>query len=510
MSELRKQTRVEWTLSEVERLQNEFDRWKEKRDKADRKQQNQTQLTALAIVVEKALTDIKEDVGEILKGENGKPSVGQVYDRCTHQERRLLWVRRVLWGYYRRKFDQRDESNELKKLLEAADDVVWSCYKEAFSHAGEDLKPVPMAYIEPYFSPLALPRDKPQGLLAESHLKEKHLGNEFLSELFTELPIPLVSLPPACLVAPWWLVYVGHEVGHHVQHDLDLVEGFGKLLRDVATSSDEPKETDIQANRWYNWGQEIFADTFSIYMMGGAAAWAMAEFETHQDQMMAVRKDDYPSPAARLALLARLAGKLKVQGAADLLAADPSTPLIEQPGLTKAFRDNLVADWNMLEKMAVALTTKPVGQVGPMADLSGWAPGRFAEYGEVYDWQDSLARPAYEKSSPSRQAARLIVSAGVEEWRLIVDRDMESWRQVVSHDVARWGSVATADQVTEPGVLPRLRSVALAQLEQELLSAIEKNRDVTTRAAAPEILVEVDDIAARASAQLRTAEFVEW
>ena len=66
MSELRKQTRVEQTLSEVERFQNEFDCWKERRDKADEKQQNQRQLTALATVVTKALTDISEDVGQIL------------------------------------------------------------------------------------------------------------------------------------------------------------------------------------------------------------------------------------------------------------------------------------------------------------------------------------------------------------------------------------------------------------------------------------------------------------
>ena len=510
MSELRKQTRVEQTLSEVERFQNEFDCWKERRDKADEKQQNQRQLTALATVVTKALTDISEDVGQILKGENGKPSVGQVYARCRREERRLLWVRRVLWGYYRRKFDQRDESNELKRILEAADDVVWSCYKEAFVQAGEDLKPVPMAYIEPYFSPLALPRDKPQGLLAESWLKEKHLGNEFLSELFTELPIPVVSLPPACVAAPWWLVYLGHEVGHHVQHELDLVVNFGEQLKGGAMSGKEPREAELQANRWYNWGQEIFADTFSIYMMGAAAAWAMAEFETHPPLEMAVRKDDYPSPAARLALLTKVAAKLKVQGAADLLAADPSQSLIEEPGQIKAQQHaSLVADWNMLEKIATTLTPQDGNQAGIVEKLSGWVKGRFSDWGEVYEWQDSLARPEYEMHSPSRQAARLIVSAGVEEWRGIVGRDVEDWREVVRADAVRWDSVASAEEV-ESGVVPKLRRLALKQLADDLLDAVEKNRDKETRAAAPQVLEPVDDMAAKVSAQLRAAEFVEW
>jgi hypothetical protein len=454
-------------------------------------------------VVKRALTDIRKDVGEVSKD---YPGLGPTYAQCMLLERRLLWVRRVLWGYFQRKFDQRDASPEVKRILETADDVVWSCYKEAFAQAGEALKPVPMAYIEPFYSPQALPRDYPIGWL-----KEKRLGDDFMAKVFTELPIPLVSMPPVCISAPWWLVYLGHEVGHHVQHDLDLVETFGTSLKAVAESDGEgPTEEALEANRWYNWGQEIFADLFSLYMMGGAAAWAMAELETHPDQDMARRKDRYPSPAARLSLLARIAKALGDREGEALLAADPS-PQLEQPGkLANVLLGSLTSDLSMLPKMVKALTCHPLGPVGTMADLTSWDDALFCDFGEVYTWQAALADPAHEKTAVSRQAARLIVSAGVEEWRQIVGRDVEAWRKVVSEHAGRWDSIATGDQVKEPDMLPKLRRTALAFLAEDLLVAIERNRDVTTRAAAPAALEGVDEIAARISAQLSTAEFVEW
>lgn len=479
MSVIRKQIRVEQTLSEIERLQNEFDRWKARRDEADKeKEQYQTQLKALKEVVAKALADIREDTGKIL---DDKPGVGTVYERCRLQEKRTLWVRRVLWGYFREKFDQRDQSDGLRKLLGAADDVVWSCYYEAHQQVARNqpLNPIPLAYVEPFYSPRALPRDEPPGIL-----KEKRLGDSFLADFFTRLPIPLVSMPPNCLAEPWWLVYLGHEVGHHVQHDLGLVDPFAEQLFDVATEDPEPVEDESAAQRWYDWGQEIFADVFSIYMMGTNAVWAMAELETHPDRDMIIRKQNYPSPTVRLMLLAKVADKLGLDGTAALRGEDANQRLARPPAddFEAELQQEMVADVAMLNKMVEALTKQKLGKLGTFRKLSGWNGFDFSSKGEMSKWQSALAKG---KMHLSRQKglslARIIVSAGVGAWR----------------------EITTSDQVTD-------RPQALETLNRLLLDAIEEHRDKTTRAADAKALQDVGDVAADISEQLRHAEFFEW
>src|SRR5262245_42820966 len=124
LNSLRRQVRVGQTVDEIDRLLTEFDCWKARRDRADVKKQYVTQLQALSEVVTRALVDVRNDTLAIREDHD----IGSVYARCSLQDKRVLWIRRVLWGFYREKFDQRDGAGSLQKLLEAADDVVWSCY----------------------------------------------------------------------------------------------------------------------------------------------------------------------------------------------------------------------------------------------------------------------------------------------------------------------------------------------------------------------------------------------
>jgi hypothetical protein len=477
MTTLRKQIRIEQTLADIERLRSEFDRWLKRRSAADNKGQYKTQLQALDTVINKALKDIENDTGNILQS---SLTTGEVYSQCRLQEKRTLWVQRVLWGYYQQKFDQRDQSDELKKLLEAADDVVWSCYKEAFQNAAaidntfKTLQPIPLAYVEPFYSPQALPRNEPPGIL-----KETRLGDRFLVDFFSQLPIPLVSLPPACIDSPWWLVYLSHEVGHHVQHDLGLVRPFSQQLLNLAMSAPEPIESRSEAERWYKWGQEIFADIFSLYVMGASAVRAMAELETHPDIDTLMRKDNYPSPVVRLTLLGKMAAKLGLQAPTGVqpLAAETSSA----GDLMARLQQEMAADLKMLDKIVEALSTASLAHLGTWADLSGWSDSDFTSYGEVYDWQESLLNPALNKYNPSLQAARLIISAAVGAWENVVQLEPDATRKE-----------------------------ALKQLNQEVLGAIERNRDKETRAADPVANQDVGTIAADISQQLRQAEFNDW
>src|SRR5262249_47297549 len=142
--------------------------------------------------------------------EDGKRSI---YSNCRSVDRRLLWIRR-LWAYFQSKFDQRYD-DRLRGLLRAADDVVWSCYAQPFRTLGINNVPsLPLPFVASVYSPFAIPRDEPPQDLRSD------VDAGFLSQMLREMPIPVVGIPPNSVDEPWWLAYLAHEVGHHVQFDL--------------------------------------------------------------------------------------------------------------------------------------------------------------------------------------------------------------------------------------------------------------------------------------------------
>ena len=71
-----------------------------------------------------------------------------------------LAVTERLWRYLADRLDQRRDPR-LQPTLELADDVVWACTIEARALAGAKAAPtlpVPLAFVEPSFTPTAIPR----------------------------------------------------------------------------------------------------------------------------------------------------------------------------------------------------------------------------------------------------------------------------------------------------------------------------------------------------------------
>jgi hypothetical protein len=475
-SDLRNTVRVDQSRHEIERLQNEFREWKQRRDAADDKRQYETQLNALETVVQRALAGVEKDIAAIRTDQES----GNVYDQCSLLEKRLLWVRRVLWGFYREKFDQRDGSSPTAEVLQAAGDIIWSCYRDAFVQVSPTsaLKPVPLAYIEPFYSPTALPRSEVPGIL-----KEKRLGDRFLSDIFTQLPIPLVSLPPRCVAEPWWLVYLGHEVGHHVQHDLGLVQPFADLLSDVVERRIRSGEDAGSAEQWAAWGEEVFADAFSVHFMGAAALPAIVELETHPDRAMMARQDLYPAPIVRLAMLARLEQLLGI-------ARDMALPQVEMSrwrNMTPAddseseLLGEVHSDLAMIEVIADALTTRPLKAGVTFSAMSSWQSGVFLPQGDRDGWRNALLNQAVPPVKRRLAEARIITSAAFGVWE----------------------KIALANQ-------PEIRRVASDALRSRFLLAVETNRDKETRAADKRVNADVDIIAADISERLRHADAFEW
>jgi hypothetical protein len=290
-----------------------------------------TQVDTLAFVLGAAFRGLRNEAGKLDPGH----SPGTVYRDCTRIDHGALWARRV-WLYYRSKFDQR--FGPFGATLAAADEIVWSCYKQPFDTAERQAPevrrgPAPLAYIDEMFSARAFVRDQPpQGLRVPVEVDSRMRGA--MDDFLRLLPIPVLALPAVCVDAPWWLAIAAHEVGHHVQHD--LLPG-ARLERDFENGLAAAAEAAAPGSgpRWRAWGREVFADAFSIAMVGPAARWIIAELEFGDAKRMLTPAVQYPAPAVRLSLMVAIEEVLGATppgpaGILDAVGVFDGAPLVEQ------------------------------------------------------------------------------------------------------------------------------------------------------------------------------------
>ena len=453
MSLLRNRARIEQTVAEFNGLQRQIDTWLQVRRQKDRFGQYKTQLGVLEQVLSDALRRLRQEAANL--DANDPSSV--VYSECRKQDQRAVWLQRV-WRYFRVKFDQRDDPL-LGPALAAADEVVWSCYRPVFQRAalanpaiGQG--PVPLAYFELLYSPQAIPKDDPPGDL------ESNIDVEFLKSFLGRLPIPIVSLPPYCIQAPWWLIYLGHETAHHIQFDLlpnwQLVIDFQNLLKTTVQTQVTGDLADKVADRWGKWGKEIFADLTSVCLMGPWAAWAMNELELQEKSGMLLRKSLYPAPAIRLAMLKEAVFQMQIDAGGLLEMLDPASTVPAEPVmlLSRNLRQEALADLALVPAIVKAAQSTPLGGLNTLPALCGWRAENFQYAGSVDAWRDGLLGRRTIIPEKSLQAPRLISSAGV----------------------AAWVEVTSIEDEGE-------RSAKLDKLAEELPQIIRENREEGTRSA---------------------------
>ena len=379
--------------------------WLVRRRNRDPLEQHRSQLDTLELLLKSGLVALRAGLDTIPTDGNS----GTVYARCRELEVRLAWLQRV-WWYFRRKFDQRDEDTGLARVLTAADEVVWSCYAEVYVNSGRIRPAAPLAYIEPLFSPEAIPRDDPPPEL-------ESVDSPFLKQFLAELPVPLIALPPACLEEPWWLAFVAHEVGHHIQHDFDLVGPFAGWLRSLICADPDEQLIDPEANRWGGYGQEIFADLFSVSCLGAAAVRTMVELELAEAaDMLAARRGRYPAPLVRLALLAKAAKRLGAEG--DAALAYGLSELLEK-SRKSADESRLSEDLKRVDQAAAScFEGKLDGLELTLPALAGWDPVPHQD-GTLELWSKALREGQNLYPSQVRASSRLLVAASVKAWEAL-------------------------------------------------------------------------------------------
>jgi len=288
------------------RLDDGITTWLKLRRDSDERRQHVTQFAAIETLLRKILDELETE-----RKKSPEATPGAQFAAQDRLERRITWADR-LWQFFRVKLDQRDSADKAQRAtLKAADELVWSCYSVPIQLATSfglraGPAPAPIPFIEAQYAPEAFPSE-----LVPPDLKNEGEAVNLLQTYLNRMPVPVVRLTPACVACPWWLVYVVHEVGHHVQYDLlpkkQLVDKFGDALEDTVRKA---SGSDTLAAQWRRWSKEIFADIFSVVCMGRWAVYAMAELEINSDDKMNDPRDAYPSPLTRLSLLAEACDRL--------------------------------------------------------------------------------------------------------------------------------------------------------------------------------------------------------
>lgn len=231
-----------------------------------------------------------------------------------------LFALTKLWGRVRDRLQQREVAGD-PRVWRGADDVAYACYAPTLARAralcGDRFpsRPPPLPFMSPewgarplMFDPGDLPREFADALAGEA-----------LRAFRLAWPLPMVMLPPTCVDSPWWLVMLGHEVGHAIHFDLALREPLAAALAGAAAAAGHREPA-----RWSDWSAEVFADAYSVLMMGRAAVLALLEVVYDEPARMRESADPrhYPPPAIRVELMRRLAITTGQIAADDRLGVD--------------------------------------------------------------------------------------------------------------------------------------------------------------------------------------------
>jgi hypothetical protein len=458
--------RIEETQDQLRRLRDSFHAWLEQRAKADTRRQYATQLCTLR----RTLTPLLEQVAGDIDAAGAERTAGAAYARCRENERRIAFLERY-WSYFGTKWDQRDGPG--KDTLLAADEVVWSCFAGAFKAVGAEPVAAPLPYLEPFFTPRAITRsDPPPDLRANDRL---------LRDALRALPLPVVGLPVACADRPWWLVFIAHEAGHHVEHDLAgaaLPNAFAGLVADAAAAAGG------SGPAWQAWHEELFADCFSVLLAGTAAAWAMAELiETTPARMLASDDPRYPPPVVRAGVMAAVlaaAGLAPAAGEPPFEAPSPAD--IGEQGDDEPARAHAAAQLAAAAPVAKALVATPLAGGRTLPGVCKFDAARFGAGGDVEWWRTAWLAKAESMApaQPDLSTARLAVAGAVAAWRKVAD---EPEPDVRAERVARLAERVRA-------VLPQCRPEGRRAAREEAAPDVGPARDALAGAIFGEALAQ--------------------
>jgi hypothetical protein len=346
---------------------------------------------------------------ELQKKVRGADAASQYHSARVAE--RSVGVIRQAFRWYITKYEQRQGSNlddaggqghdrSYGRVLLAADEVVRSCWDTPFERCGRTPPTAPLCFLDDSFDATATPRRaRPNGFPSSDGI---------LGPFFQRLPVPTISLPIGCLDEPWQLAVIAHEVGHHVQFDLDPTLP-ATTAAAVATAAGDTLGTD-----WARWAPESFADTWSVLMVGGAAGWIVGQLlaDGPDELIIAPTTGLYPPPLIRLALIGELASALCVDSPGP--TAEEIRAVLESPAFAATDEDKRrrhAEHLAVVPRLARVLLDHPT-PAGPVRTASGFDLALLAGGGTAPTWGDDLIRGLIPQSDINKAySARTIVAA---------------------------------------------------------------------------------------------------
>jgi len=431
-----------------QKLNSSISAWTQRRFQADSRGQHNTQLTAISSILQRILTQLDNE-RKVLDNTD----LGALYEACERFDRRTIWLER-LWRFFQRRFDQREEDG-CRGVLRVADEVVWSYYSRPIQRATAlglrtGPAPAPVPFIEPQYSPEAFPTE-----LVPADLKDEGEATSLLKEHLNKMPVPVVRMAPSCVVAPWLVVYLAHEVGHHLQYDLlpqrALVVEFRQLVEAAVVKQTGSTE---EAKKWGGWSKEVFADMFSVISMGPWAVWAMAELEFKSAKYLDEERDAYPSPAMRLALLAE---------ACDRVTGSRSG--------TEALRDLIVPEASPLRTAVLDAALGVLPGLGTTLE-SFYAADSPAFTREVAQWQTLLEERDDRDPQPSVENAPVLTGAALATWETVAAKTPRDILAAAGLDLGTRYNAKVAAGAPDDGPRGGTEEVEVERLAESMLDAI--------------------------------------
>ncbi|MHC3471426.1 hypothetical protein ACYF6T_22415 [Streptomyces sp. 7R007] len=247
-----------------------------------------------------------------------------------------------VWDYFRAKFTLRRLDGQ-RPVLEAADELAWTCYRGPLAAA---LTVDDRAAKEPplvSYSRDAVPRAHPRGGQYRDLLPRGGVHTRQGVALVRRLPFPVIDVP-------WYyashlpaLLTVAHEVGHHVEDDFALTpELRARLASADLTAAERPV--------WEGWLGEVFADVCASVACGLSYPAVLADVvaglrPAGPDDDVAPGPSAHPPPGVRV----------RVCLAALERAGHPRPPAWPQP-LAEALEGEPADDAAPAEVVAALLT----------------------------------------------------------------------------------------------------------------------------------------------------------
>ncbi|MCP1783886.1 hypothetical protein [Bradyrhizobium japonicum] len=421
-------------------LDAEFNQWSKLSSAGKTLEKHHTQVLALT----GHLKGLRRSTEQIFKEARDQHTI--LID-ARETEALILGIRRI-WEFFRSKLVQRWDE-DLRRFLQLADELAWSCYQPALEASQSARREPPLVFLNGGLSPFALSRNR--AFRAED-VPGQPLAPDTYDPVLQRLPIAVIGVPWHQTAHLPDLPVVAHETGHAVEQNLGLHE---EVLAALATKLNGA----AHLPQWQAWAAETFADLWGALTLGPAFVSSLIDFlagnPVQIQNEVASTGDEYPTANLRIRLCLRVLERMGFDEDAQTLKAQWELQY-GRDGMPAAY----VQDAADVADALLDASFSGLGGAGPLLNLPDL---RFKAEDDEYARKGAKER-SEAKSAESANTARRLVAAA----RQLYDQDPQAYIDQQCNS----GFISDAQRIIKPGT--RNGERLLSQSEKESLATVSE------------------------------------